>query len=271
MADLIARIAQLWRYPVKSCAGEAVDTLDLDADGWPAGDRAWGIADASGELTWMGAHPRLALVSATLEAGRMTLRTQDRSLSVPLDAGEAVVIRGWNGERQDFDHLDAWDAGDEAAALLNTATGERLRLVRLSMDAQRRAFLNALHVVGDGSLQAWQHAVAHPLGGAAQRARPNIVLTSDDGGPLTPFIEDLMAAARLGDTLSLQRSDVCVRCVVPTVDPATGEPQPTTLDALTRLSAERAPGAPVQFGIYARGSGAGRLRVGDRVELMLDF
>ena len=29
MADLIARIAGLWRYPVKSCAGEAVDTLAL--------------------------------------------------------------------------------------------------------------------------------------------------------------------------------------------------------------------------------------------------
>ena len=62
-----------------------------------------------------------------------------------------------------------------------------------------------------------------------------------------------------------------MRCVVPTVDPATGEPQPPALDALTRLSAERAPGAPVQFGIYVLGGGAGRLTVGDRVELTLDF
>ncbi|HEY9109299.1 MAG TPA: MOSC N-terminal beta barrel domain-containing protein [Roseateles sp.] len=271
MADLVARIAELWRYPVKSCAGEAVDALTLDADGWPMGDRVWGIADASGELTWMGAHPRLALVSAVLESARLMLHAQGRSLSVPLDAGEPVGIRGWNGERQDFDHLDAWDAGDDAAALLHATTGERLRLMRLSPAAQRRSFLNALHLVGDGSLQAWQESVALPLGGAAQRVRPNIVLSADDGGPLTPFIEDLMAEARVGETLTLHRTSVCVRCVMSTVDPATGEPQPIALDALTRLSAERAPGAPVQFGVYAHGSGAGVLRVGDHVELTLDF
>jgi uncharacterized protein YcbX len=31
MADLIARIAGLWRYPVKSCAGDAGDQISLKA------------------------------------------------------------------------------------------------------------------------------------------------------------------------------------------------------------------------------------------------
>jgi len=270
MPDLVARIGALWRYPVKSCAGEAVDTLQLDADGWPAGDRGWGIADASGELTWMGAHPRLALVRAALTASGLTLQAEGRSLAVPAEGGTAVGIRGWNGERQDFDALQCWDAGDDAAALLRATTGERLRLVRLSHAAQRRPMLNALHVVGDGSLQSWQDALAQPLTGLAQRARPNVLLRGDDGEPLTPFIEDLFTEARIG-ALALRRTSVCVRCVVPTVDPATGEPQPPALDTLTLLSAERAPGAPVQFGVYARGSGAGTLNVGDRVELILDF
>jgi len=270
MADLIARIAALWRYPVKSCAGEAVDSLQLDADGWPEGDRGWGIADAAGELTWMGAHPRLALVSTALTADGLELKARGRSLTVALDAGEATKLRGWNGERQDFDILQAWDAGDDAAALLRATTGERLRLVRLSVEAQRRPILNALHIVGDGSLQAWQDALAQPLTGLAQRARPNLLLRGDDGAELPPFIEDVLMEARIGD-LRLRRSSVCVRCVVPTVDPARGEPQAQALDALTRLTAERAPGAPVQFGVYACGSGAGRLSVGDRVELSLAF
>ncbi|HEY8879326.1 MAG TPA: MOSC N-terminal beta barrel domain-containing protein [Roseateles sp.] len=270
MADLIARIAALWRYPVKSCAGEAVDSLQLDADGWPEGDRGWGIADAAGELTWMGAHPRLALVSTRLTADSLELQARDRSLSVALNGGEPTQLRGWNGERQAFDTLDAWDAGDDAAALLRATTGERLRLVRLSTAAQRRPILNALHLVGDGSLQAWQTALTQPLAGLAQRARPNILLRGDDGAELPPFIEDILIEARIGD-VTLSRSSACVRCVVPTVDPARGEPQPLALDALTRLSAERAPGAPVQFGIYARGSGAGRLSVGDKVELTLNF
>ncbi|WP_457426447.1 MOSC domain-containing protein [Roseateles sp. P5_E7] len=270
MADLIARIAGLWRYPVKSCAGEAVDTLQLDADGWPVGDRGWGIVDAGGELTWMGAYSRLALIHARLLGSDLELQAEGRSLTVPGEGGDALEVRGWNGERQDFDVLQVWDAGEDAAALLRATTGERLRLVRLSIEAQRRPILNALHVVGDGSLQSWQEALAQPLNGLAQRARPNLLLRAEDGGELPPFIEDLVTEARIG-ALTLRRTTVCVRCVVPTVDPDTGEPQQVALDTLTKLSAERAPGAPVQFGIYARGSGAGTLHVGDRVELSLDF
>lgn len=270
MADLIAHVAALWRYPVKSCAGEAVEALPLDADGWPVGDRGWGIVDAAGELTWMGAHPRLALVHARLAGADLELQAQGRSLTVAAEGGDALDVRGWNGERQDFDSLSAWDAGDDAAALLRATTGERLRLVRLSLEAQRRPQLNALHLVGDGSLQAWRDAMRPALRGATQRVRPNIVLRGDDGSLLPAFIEDILTEARTA-TLSLQRTTVCVRCVMPTVDPATAEPQPPALEALTRLSAERAPGAPVQFGIYGRGSGAGILRVGERVELSLDF
>jgi len=270
MADLTARIAALWRYPVKSCAGEAVDSLALDADGWPEGDRGWGIVDAAGELSWMGAHPRLALVSARLTPGGLELQSQGRVLAVATTGGEAVEVRAWNGDRQDFDLLQAWDAGDDAAALLRATTGARLRLMRLSAEAQRRPGLNALHVVGDGSLRAWSDAMAQPLNGPVQRARPNLLLRADDGGELPPFIEDIFIEASI-EALTLRRTLPCVRCVVPTVDPASGEPQPLALDALTRLSAERLPGAPVQFGVYARGNGAGRLSVGDRVELTLDF
>jgi uncharacterized protein YcbX len=270
MVDLVARIAALWRYPVKSCAGEVVELLQLGEDGWPVGDRGWGVVDAAGELTWMGAHPRLALVQARLQGDGLALQAQGRSLLVPMDGGDAIDVRGWNGERQDFDRLQAWDAGDDAAALLRATTGEQLRLARLSIEAQRRPILNALHLVGNGSLQAWSESVNPPLRGATRRARPNLVLQAEDGGELPAFIEDLMTQARIG-TLALERTTVCVRCVMPTVDPDTAEPQPPALDALTRLSAERAPGAPVQFGVYARGSGAGTLRVGDRVEMSLGF
>jgi uncharacterized protein len=270
MSDLIARVARLWRYPVKSCAGEAVDTLQLDADGWPVGDRGWGIVDAGGELTWMGAHPRLALVHARLLASDLELQAAGHSLTVPGDGGAALEVRSWNGERQDFDVLQAWDAGEDAAALLKATTGEPLRLVRLSIEAQRRPLLNALHVVGDGSLQAWQNALTQPLHGLDQRVRPNLLLCAEDGGELPPFIEDLVTAARIG-TLDLHRTTACVRCIVPTVDPASGQTQASALETLTQLSAERAPGAPVQFGVYARGDGPGVLQVGDRVELTLNF
>ena len=270
MADLVARIAALWRYPVKSCVGEAVDSLELGDDGWPLGDRGWGIVDATGELTWMGAHPRLALVQARTEADRLVLTSAHGRVALPLDGGAAVGVRAWNGDRQDFDPLHAWDGGEPAARLLSEAVGVPLRLVRLSEAAQRRPMLNPLHLVGDGSLQAWQEALTLPLHGPAQRARPNVLLTGDDGQALTPFVEDLLLEARIGQ-VTLRLTSPCVRCVMTSVDPATGEPQPPALDALTRLSSERAPGKPVQFGVYVAGSGAGVLRLGDAVELTLNF
>jgi uncharacterized protein YcbX len=270
MVDLVARIAALWRYPVKSCAGEPVDQLTLGPDGWPEGDRSWGIVDATGELTWMGAHPRLALVQAQRQASCLRLQGLGRQVAVPLDGGREITVRGWNGERQAFDDLQAWDGPDDAAALLASATGVPLRLVRLSHAAQRRPVLNALHLVGDGSLQAWRDALAGTLHHPVERARPNLVLTSADGAPLTPFIEDLLTEAQVG-ALTLRRTGPCVRCVMTSIDPVSGEPQTAALDALTRLSAERAPGEPVQFGVYAAGGGAGELRVGDEVELTLGF
>lgn len=271
MADLVARITGLWRYPVKSCAGEAVQTLHLDADGWPIGDRGWAIADAQGELTWAGAHPQLNQVHARLAAETLSLQTREHSAQLPLAGGRPVSLRAWNGAHQGFDHFNGWDAGDAAAALLQAATGAPLRLVRLPADAQHRPGLNALHLLGDGSIQAWQQALPQPLNGPVQRARPNLLLSADDGGELPPFIEDMALEVRIGD-LTLRPSMPCVRCIVPTLDPATGVAQPAALDALTRLSAERAPGAPVQFGIYLHGAArAGRLQLGDRVELSLDF
>jgi len=271
VADLVARIAALWRYPVKSCAGEAVDTLELDAAGRPEGDRGWGIVDAAGELTWMGAQPRLALVAARLVAGGLQLQALGRVLAVAATGGEAVEIRAWNGELQRFDRWQAWDAGDDAAALLRATTGERLRLVRLGDAARQGLAPNALHLVGNGSLRAWREALAQPLNQPAERTRANLLLHAEDGSELPPFIEDILTDARIAGGPTLRRTSPCVRCVVPTVDPASGNPQPQALDALTRLSAERAPGAAVQFGIYASGSGAGRLSVGSRVELTLNF
>lgn len=270
MADLVARVAALWRYPVKSCAGEAVDALQLDAGGWPAGDRGWAIADAGGEVTWMGANPRLALVHARLDSHGLTLQAGQRRLTLAADAGSPAALKAWNGERQDFDHFDGWDAGDDAAALLRATTGERLRLVRLGHETQRRAGLNPLHLVGDGSLQAWRDALPQPLDGLAPRVRPNLLLQAADGGELPAFIEDILVEMRVGP-LVLKRTSPCVRCIMTNVDPRSAEPQPQALEALTRLSHERAPGAPVQFGVYLAGAQPGRVQVGDPVELSLDF
>ena len=49
MSALGGRVAALHRYPVKSLAGEAVDTLDCDQRGF-VGDRLWSVRTAAGKI-----------------------------------------------------------------------------------------------------------------------------------------------------------------------------------------------------------------------------
>lgn len=265
-----ARIAALWRFPIKACAAESVPHLDLDAEGWPEGDRAWAVINEQGELTWMGSHPRLAQVHSRLTPQGLHLWQVGQSEPTAAEPGAALRVRAWNPQREDFDVLDAQDGGDAAAALLQAATGAPLRLVRLAHAAQRRPGTNALHLVGDGSLAAWAADSPVPATDLDRRTRANIVLTGADGTELPPFLEEL-ATDLQGPGLHLQRTEPCLRCVVPGLDPHTGEARTEILDALNRQSLQRLPGRPVQFGVYVRATGAGRLQVGDELTLELDF
>ncbi len=50
MSEVVGRVAELWRYPVKSMQGTRVDTVHLDARG-VHGDRLWAVRDLADERT----------------------------------------------------------------------------------------------------------------------------------------------------------------------------------------------------------------------------
>ncbi len=64
--DLL-RVAELWRYPVKSLAGEAVEALDVLADG-VAGDRLIHVSARDGRIVTSRTRPRLLGLRSTLAA-----------------------------------------------------------------------------------------------------------------------------------------------------------------------------------------------------------
>ncbi len=265
-------ITGLWRYPVKGCAGERVQMLQLRTDASVAGDREWAVVDADNTLTWQGAVPTLACVKAVCRAEGLLLTGPDGlDLHLANPTAQPGQVRAWNEARADFDRLSATDGGDEAAALLQRATGHPgLRLVRLAPTAWRRSGVNALHLVTQASLDAWQAEVSGDLTDLPERARLNVLLTLDGNDANTPFLED-HARALQTPGLALRITQRCVRCVVPTVNPRTGDLAPQALSAITALSQARWPGQAVCFGVYAEAIGPGELRLGDRVELELDF
>jgi uncharacterized protein YcbX len=59
------KVAELWRYPVKSMGGERLEAVELRADGFP-GDRIVHVEDARGRLVTSRSKPGLLLQRATL-------------------------------------------------------------------------------------------------------------------------------------------------------------------------------------------------------------
>ncbi len=276
--DLDAVATALFVYPVKACAGVAVDALALDERGGAVGDRRWAIVNAEGEVTWQGAHPRLALVRPRPTATRLALDAHGfASVDAPPAAGlQARRVKIWNDAHACHDTFEAADAGDAVAAWLADVVGADLRLVRLGERAVARDGPAALHVVFAESMAAVDGHLEAAGGPRAdsRRYRPNIVLAAAAGQAFDAFVEDTLRAlewqARPGPT-RLEITSPCIRCVVPNVDPATARVDPATLQALEDLAQRRHPGGPTTFGVYARGAAGARLQVGDGVRLELAF
>lgn len=266
------RVESLHVYPVKACAGIRVPELAFGGDGAVEHDREWVIVDDRGEVTWQGAHPRLALVRPALAAGGVVL-TAPGGRSAALVPGGVRPLRAWNDAAKRLDELVGEDAGDEAAALLAEVTGAPLRAVRLARAARLRDGANPVHLACTRSLDALDHALAGagltPVPMA--RFRPNVALApaGADGGSGEAWIEERLARlvrANGGPRVELTVVGPCVRCVVPNVDLETAALAAEPLATVARLGrARRADRRPV-FGIYARPTGGGAIAVGEELE-----
>ena len=71
--DVTARIARLFVYPIKSCAGIEVQEALLTDTGLDL-DRAWMVVDAQGEFVTQRELPRMALVQPKLRGSEVVLR-----------------------------------------------------------------------------------------------------------------------------------------------------------------------------------------------------
>src|SRR5262245_61185017 len=128
-------LTQLNIYPIKSCAGIALERALVTRWGLDH-DRSWMVVDAQGMFVTQRRHPRLALVQPTLMSDVLEIRApQMPPLQVPLaadayTAGPAPVTV-WD------DALPALDAGAEAARWFSRHLELPVRLVRFDPRVQR--------------------------------------------------------------------------------------------------------------------------------------
>ncbi len=277
--DLRARIAGLFIYPVKSCAGIALQEALLTETGLDL-DRAWMVVDEAGVFVTQREAPRLALVQPALRGGDLVLRAPGMlALHLPVDRVEAPTqARVWN------DDVPAWDMGAVAAQWFSDFLGRPLRLVRFDPDHRRLSSLKwtggveAPNQFADGypilvasqasldelnrRLQTAGHA---PVGMA--RFRPNLLLDGLEAHNEDSLGHLLVETDGPGPAARLQAVKPCTRCPIPNIDPATALSDPAVGDTLQGYRSLPSMGGQICFGmnlIVRAGEGA-LLRVGQRV------
>lgn len=281
-SDIAARIARLFVYPVKSCAGVELQEAELTETGFDL-DRAWMVVDEQGQFVTQRELPRMALIRPQLKQYEVILRAPGMlALHLQIDTVEAPAkVRLWK------DEVPAYDMGDIAAQWFSDFLGRKLRLVRFDPEYRRLSntdwtggaeALNQfsdgypLLVIGEGSLAQLNDKLAQ-AGHASvgiERFRPNIVV-----GGLEPHDEDRVEALRIAADIPVQLKPVkpCPRCPIPDIDPATAQSSPEVSTALRAYRSDPRVNGAVTFGMNAitvQGLGA-KLRVGQAVEADLSF
>ncbi|WP_304526068.1 MOSC domain-containing protein [Halomonas sp. I5-271120] len=268
------RLSALYRYPLKSCAGEALERAQVHQEGI-VGDRRLMLARPDGRFITARTHPRLELMQVQLGERTVVLRFpghRDLEL-VRADFALAPFATEVWGDR--FEALttsqdaDAWcsEILGETAQLL--CIGERSPRYRQSID-QRVGFADGypLLLIGEGSLADLNARLAHSQGTSEGKPhimaqfRPNLVVAGSDA-----FAEDGWQRLRIGE-VELGVAEPCSRCAMITVDPATGTFLPGKEPLKTLATYRRGEKGKVLFGQNLVVLKEGRLALGDEVEIL---
>jgi uncharacterized protein len=291
MMIAVGTIAQLWRYPVKSMGGEALDTAELTSRG-VRGDRAYALLDRDTGKVASAKHPRLWGRLLACRAAEVASTSDVSAAATPaaritLPDGRVVQAGGEVGS----------EAADEAlsalvgrAVALSTQPPPRPEIERYWPDI---AGLDLRDTVTAGAIGAgspagtfFDYAPLHLMttaslarlralysGGAVaiRRFRPNLVVALSD--ETAGFVENEWVGRTLviGEHVRLRVVSPAPRCIVPTL------PQPDLPRDVGILRAivahNKIPIPPLggalqaSLGVYAAVERADAIHIGDRVRL----
>jgi uncharacterized protein len=253
MPDVTTRIARLFVYPIKSCAGVELSEALLTDTGLDL-DRAWMVVDAQGEFVTQRDVPRMALVKVQLKQHEVVLRAPGMlALHLSIDSVEQPVrVRVWD------DEVPAFDMGAVAAQWFTDFLGQPLRLVRFDPQHQR---LSSAQWTGQAQA-ANQFQDAFPLMVLSEGSLAELNRRSVQGGHFRPNIvlagleaqdEDRLDVIRIAADQEVQLRPVkpCARCPIPDIDPSTAEVTPHVSAMLQTYRANQLVNGAVTFGMNA--------------------
>ncbi|ALF11501.1 MOSC domain-containing protein [Parageobacillus thermoglucosidasius] len=239
---LIGYIQEIMRYPVKSFQGESVQKTRV-MDYGLYGDRSHAFLDETrpGKFLTITQFPEMTQYRAKF-SGEESLEEYP---AVEIIAPDGICYQ-WG------------DA--ELAKEIETKSKRKVSLIRYAPDRVPLGAIEEEHIqiVTDASVQKlseiWGKQVDY------RRFRPNLLLSLVHK---VPFIEETWFGRRLkiGKEVEIQIKRHCERCMIITVDPETGEKDPSLLKTVVQHRRNC-------FGVYATVIKTGEIHAGDEVHLL---
>ena len=265
-------LSALYRYPHKSCKADSLQQASFDELGM-TGYRRWMLVDeSSGRFLTQRALPHMSQLSVLWHADDgVTLSAPGHEpvqIAVPLNVEDN--LRGVTVWR---DTLRVPDAGDEAARWVSAFIGKPTRMVHVPKERarfmpsgygtvdDRVGFADGfpLLLIGQSSLDDLSQKIGRPQ--EMLRFRPNLVV---EGAPA--FAEDGWKRIRIGD-LEFRLLKACSRCILTTIDPATGQ-RSEDREPLSTLKTYREREGEVWFGQNMVNDGPGVIEVAMPIEVL---
>ncbi|MBS4052524.1 MAG: MOSC domain-containing protein [Methylomonas sp.] len=260
-------LSQIYVYPVKSLAGIAVTEWPVNNNGLRF-DRKWMLVDAQQQFLSQRSLPKMALIKTRIEPDELILSAPGQPpLVLPLhpSGGDGIEVGIWH------DRCLAKTVSSAADEWLGRFLQTDCRLVyhpddqirqvdqRYAQAPDQTAFSDGFPflVVSENSLNALNRLLETPV--SMQRFRPNLVVADCES-----YAEDRWRRIKINQ-IDFRLPKPCSRCAVPGIDPETAVRNKEPLAALNR--ARRWDGK-VYFGQNALHDRAGKLAVGDRVDIL---
>jgi uncharacterized protein YcbX len=239
-------ISELYIYPIKSLSGIAVSEAVVEEKGFRYDRRFMLVSPPQTDGDWAFMTQRtnhhMALLDVAIREQQLHVwhrHRPDNVLGIPLTIApsaspETMLVTIWDSKG-----VPAVAVSAEADQWFTNALGKPCRLVFMPETTHRAVDSNYARAndavsfadgypylfIGQASLDTLNQRLPEPV--SMRRFRPSVVV---EGG--LPNEEDAWAEFAIGD-LRFYGVKPCARCVLTTIDPATGEPGKEPLKTLT--------------------------------------
>jgi hypothetical protein len=238
----VGRVKEIYRYPVKSMAGEYIEEAKV---GWHglAGDRRFAFVRAGNKtgLPWLSARelPQLILYSARF--------TDPNGVE-----NSPITIVSPDGRNLALDN-------DELLYELEQKYGDKLHLMQLWRGAYDSMDIS---LITEASVRTLSDKIGCKL--EVQRFRPNLVIEAFEEKPYPEdrWVGELLVFGERDNSARIRTNRKDLRCMVVNLDPKTAQQNPAILKEIVNSRKNL-------LGIYGTTERPGTIRVGDVVRLKI--